>query len=192
VAQEGEGPDYVEAVTETLNYLATLCPDGKAFVQLVYEVASLSSLLALLGSINSVLGTLSGASPVKCDFEEELNKVKLLISSGASDISLNKLRTATGKPPDIDKLNAKAVELANELGNLQSLVAYKIANCVSTVVSMAQAVQKATAQLQAQLQQALAKAQAPSQPTQEAPTAKAQATGWRAGTGQYPILGDQS
>ena len=175
MGQEG-GKGYVEAVAEALNYLATLCPEGKVFVQLMYDVATLSGLLALVGSIDSMLGTLSGR-PAGCDFEKELGQIEYLISSAVSDMAMNKLKAETGGTPDADKLSLKAIELANETGRLQSLLAYKMVNCLFTAFSTVQALERALALAQvAQVRQNQPSGQN-QPPSQPAPTAKATATG---------------
>ena len=175
MGQEG-GKGYVEAVAEALNYLATLCPEGKVFVQLMYDVATLSGLLALVGSIDSMLGTLSGR-PAGCDFEKELGQIEYLISSAVSDMAMNKLKAETGGTPDADKLSLKAVELANETGRLQSLLAYKMVNCLFTAFSTVQALERALALAQvAQVRQNQPSGQN-QPPSQPAPTAKATGTG---------------
>jgi hypothetical protein len=167
------GKGYVETIAETLNYLATLCPEGKVFVQLMYDVATLSGLLALVGSIDSMLGTVSGR-PAGCDFEKELNQIEYLISDAISEISLNRLKTDLGRSPDVNKLGLKAVELANETGRLQSLLAYKIVNCLITAFSTVQALERALALAQVRQNQPSGQNQPASQP---APTAKATGTG---------------
>lgn len=174
MGQEG-GKGYVETIAETLNYLATLCPEGKVFVQLMYDVATLSGLMALVGSIDSMLSTVSGLPP-GCDFEKELNQMEYLISSAVSDMAMNKLKAETGGTPDADKLGLKAVELANETGRLQSLLAYKIVNCLITAFSTVQALERAlaVAQVRQNQNQPSGQNQPPSQP---APTAKATGTG---------------
>ena len=170
MGQEG-GKSYVESIAETLNYLATLCPEGKVFVQLIYDVATLSGLMALVGSIDSMLSTVSGRPPT-CDFKEELGKIEYLISDAVFEISSNKLKAETGHSPDVNKLGLKAVELANETGRLQSLLAYKIVNCLATAFSTLQALERALAlaQVRQTQNQPSGQNQPPSQP---APTAKA-------------------
>jgi hypothetical protein len=162
---EGGSSDHLEAISETLNYLATLCPEGKVFVQLIYDVATLAGLRAVMGSISSILSTLNSALAESCGFDKELNQVQYLISSAVVEIADGKLRREVGKPLDIDSLNRKAVLLASEVGRLQYLVAFKVSNCLSMAFSSAQALQQALNQLQqAQAQQAKQEGQAPDQP----------------------------
>jgi hypothetical protein len=169
------GKDYIQNIAETLNYLATLCPEGKVFVQLMYDVAVLAGLQALVGSIDSMLGTVSGR-PAGCDFEKELNQVEYLISSGVSDISLSKLGAETGRSPDAEKLGLKAVELANEIGRLESVVAYKVVNCLATAFSTVQALERALAERALAVAQARQTQNQNQPPSQPAPTAKATGT----------------
>jgi len=172
MGQEG-GKSYVQSIAETLNYLATLFPGGKVFVQLIYDVATLSGLMALVGSIDSMLSTVSGR-PAGCDFEKELGRIEYLISDAISEISMNKLKLDSGKSPDVERLGQVAVVLANETGRLQSLLAYKIVNCLITAFSTAQALERALALAQVRQSQPSGQSQPPSQP---APTAKATGTG---------------
>jgi hypothetical protein len=174
MGQEG-GKSYVQNIAETLNYLATLFPGGKVFVQLIYDVATLSGLQALVGSIDSMLSTVSGRPPT-CDFEKELNRIEYLISDAISEMGMNKLKLDSGKSPDVERLGQVAVVLANETGRLQSLLAYKIVNCLITAFSTVQALERALAlaQVRQNQNQPSGQNQPPSQP---APTAKATATG---------------
>jgi len=173
---EGEGgsPDYVKGLSEALNYLATLCPEGRVFVQLIYDVATLAGLQAVMDSISSMISTLNSPLSASCDFGKELNQVQYLISSAVGDIADSRLKREVGKPINVDYLNQKAVLLASEIGRLQHLVAFKVTNCLSMAFTAVQSLQQALAQVQrAQPRQ---EGQAPSQ-LQPPPTAKATATG---------------